>query len=77
MFNLLSKIVSLLHFKYKHSLTFVLRERHLPLLKVSAHLSIMAHLQHQIHIVAVFKVVVQLQEDINTYNALFIIMFSK
>lgn len=43
-------------------LTFIFRERHLPLSKVPTHLTIMTHLQNQVHIVAVLKIVIQLKE---------------
>lgn len=47
-------------------LTFIFRERHLSLFEVPTHLSIVAHLQHQIHIVAVLKVVVKLLQKQKT-----------
>lgn len=59
------KLVNLLlqhlrKYQRKLHLTFIFRERHLLLFQVATHLPIVAHLQHQIHIVAVLKVVVEL-----------------
>lgn len=46
--------------KKKLFLTFILRERPLSLFEVPTHLAIVTHLQHQIDVVAVFKVIVEL-----------------
>lgn len=53
-------------------LTFIFRERHLPLFKVPTHLTIMTHLQNQVHIVAVLKIVVQLKEIYMKYVLIFV-----
>lgn len=52
-------------------LTFIFRERHLPLFKVPTHLTVMTHLQNQVHIVAVLKIVIQLKEINMKYMFMF------
>lgn len=56
----------------KMVLTFIFRERHLPLFKVPTHLPVVTHLQNQVHVVAVLEIVIQLKERCKKYLVMFV-----